>query len=231
MSIPLLDAAVATAYPAIAGLAGLLAPLGGAAATIVLCTAALRLLLLPLTRIAVRGERRRAALAPRVREVRRRYARDPARLRAELAALYADTSPLAGLLPLLLQAPFFVIWYRTFTAPRIGEQANALLAQPFLGAPLSTHLLTGGHAPAFVPLLVALALLATIAARRARRIAATAAAAATPGMALLPYLSLCSAAFLPLAAVLYLVATLTWTAAENAALHRGFPDPPATNRT
>jgi YidC/Oxa1 family membrane protein insertase len=220
MSVPLLDAAVGAAYPLVIRLTTL--P-GGAAAAIVLCTAALRLALHPLTRAAVRGERRRARLAPQVRELRSRYARRPDKLRAELAALYADTSPLAGLLPLLAQAPFFLILYRTFTAPRIAGAPNGLLQHTFLGAPLSTHL--AGDVLVFVPLLLVLAAVAAVTARRATRIAAATDAPRPPGAGILPYASLLSATFLPLAAVLYLATTLSWTAAENVLLRRGYPQP------
>lgn len=225
MSVPLLDGAVGAVYPAIAGLAGALAPVGGAAAAILTCTVALRLALHPLTRAAVRGERARTALAPRIRELRRRHAKHPARLRTELAALYASAgvSPVAGLLPLLLQAPFLLVLYRAFTAPTVRGHANALLAHTFLGAPLSTHLRTGGHPLAFVPLLVILAVIATITVRRGRRIAAATGAPRLPGATVLPYATLLSATFLPLVAVLYLATTLAWTAAENAALRRGYP--------
>ncbi|HEX2315880.1 MAG TPA: hypothetical protein VHJ17_19195, partial [Thermomonospora sp.] len=49
-------------------------PLGGAAAVtaIALFTVGVRVLLLPLSVMAARGERARARLAPRVRELRRR---------------------------------------------------------------------------------------------------------------------------------------------------------------
>jgi len=224
MSIPLLDGAVAAVYPFVADLAAAVTPVGA----IVLCTAALRLLLLPLTRAAVRGERSRAALAPRVAEPRRRYGRDPVRLGTELSELYrsAGTSPLAGFLPVLLQTPAFVVWYRIFTAPRIAGQANALLAHPFLGAALSDRLLTGGHPLVFLPLLVLLALLGWVAARRARRVAIATGTPPPRGvLSLLPYASLLAAPVMPLAAVVYLVTTLTWTAIENVALRRGLPAP------
>jgi YidC/Oxa1 family membrane protein insertase len=224
MSIPLLDGAVGAVYPAIEQLAGLI----GGAATIVLCTAAIRLLLVPLARAAVRGERERAKLAPTLRELRTKHRDDPARLRAELNALYTSgaASPLAGCLPLLLQAPFFVVWYRVFTTATVAGHANALLSYRLLGAPLSTHLLTGGHALVFVPLLFALAALAALATRRARLVAALTDQPAPPAaLTLLPYASVVSAAVLPLAAVLYLVTTLSWTAAENVLLRRGLPGP------
>jgi YidC/Oxa1 family membrane protein insertase len=219
MSIPLLDGAVAAVYPAVASLAGAV----GAVATIVLCTAGIRLLVLPLTRAAVRGERQRAALAPRLRELRTKHRDDPRRLRAELGALYADTSPLAGCLPLLLQAPFFVVWYRVFTASTVAGHANALLAYQLFGVPMSAHL--AQQPLVFVPLVLALAVLAVIATRRARTVAAaTDLPAPTGALALLPFASLVSAAVLPLAAVLYFVVTLSWTAAENVLLRRGLPE-------
>lgn len=225
MSIPLLDPAVAAVYPLVAHVAALFGPIGGAATAIVVCTAALRLLLHPLTRAAVRGERARAALAPRMAELQRRHAKDPSKLRAELTNLYRDagTSPLAGCLPALAQSPVFLVWYRIFTAPAIAGQPNALLSHGFLGAPLATHLI-GAHALVFVPLLAILAVVAVVTMRRTRRIAAATGAATPPWPLLaLPFASLVSAAFLPLAAVLYLATTMTWTAVENAALRRGLP--------
>jgi YidC/Oxa1 family membrane protein insertase len=217
MSIPLLDGAVGAGYQVIAGLATVLGPVGGAVAAIVLCTAALRLLLLPLTRAAVRGERARSALAPRVVQLQRRYAKEPARLSTELTKLYrgAGTSPLAGCLPVLAQSPLFLVWYRIFTLPRVGGHPNALLAAHFLGAPLSTHLIGGGHPLVFVPLLLALLILAVIAMRRSR------ASSGSSVLALVPFVSLLSALVMPLAAVFYLVTTLSWTAIENALLRRG----------
>jgi YidC/Oxa1 family membrane protein insertase len=234
MLIPLLDTAVAAVYPAVTSVAAALSPLGGAAAAIVVCTAALRLLVLPLTLAAVRGERARAALAPQVRRLQQRHSGDPARLRAELAALHqnAGVSPVAGCLPVLAQAPLFMAWYRIFTAPRIAGHTNMLLAQPLLGAPLSTRLLGGGHPLVFVPLLLGLAVLGLLSARRTGRIAASTGTPPAPlALRLLPFSSLLSAAVLPLAAVWYLLVTLSWTAAENKMLRRGLPpndnQPPA----
>jgi YidC/Oxa1 family membrane protein insertase len=226
MSIPLLDGLVAVGYPIVAGLSAFLDPVGGAAAAIVVCTAALRLLLLPLTMAAVRGERTRIALAPRIAELQRRYRRDPVELRNQAAALYraAGVSPFAGVLPALLQTPFFVVWYRFFTLQDVAGQPNVLLTQRFLGAELSSHLFGGGSGPAFLPLLLALLVLAVLAARRSRRVSAVVGGPAPSGILLvLPFASLLGAVVMPLAAVLYLVTTMTWTAVENVALRRGLP--------
>src|SRR5262249_36985671 len=201
-------------------LAAVLSPVGA----IVLCTVLLRFLLLPLTLAAVRGERARAALAPRIATLRSKYAKDPARLGTELTELYRSTgtSPFAGFLPLLLPSPAFPVWSRIFTARRLDGHANALLAHSFLGAGLSARLF--GHPLAFLPLLAVLAVLAVVAMRRARRVAARTGTPAPSGvLAWLPVASLLRTVIMPLAAVVYLVTTLTWTAVENVVLRRGLP--------
>jgi YidC/Oxa1 family membrane protein insertase len=231
MSIPLLDGAVAVVAPLIADAAVALAPLGGAAAAIVLCTVVLRLLLLPLTLAAVRGERTRLALAPRVLELRQRHGPDQRRLSAELIELYRveRASPLAGLLPTLVQAPFFMITYRIFTATRLAGHPNVLLSHGLFGAALSTRLIGGGHPLVFVPFLVALIVLGALNARRARRVATANGAEPPAGIVgLLPYLSVASLLVVPLAAAVYLVATQGWTAVENVVLRRGLPAPAAS---
>jgi YidC/Oxa1 family membrane protein insertase len=198
MSVPPLDAAVATVYPFVISLAGFC----GAALAIVVCTLALRALLLPLSFAAARGERARAALIPRLQELNRQYADDPARLRTELTALYATAgiSPLAGLLPALAQAPAFLVTYRLFTAATVAGHPNALLHSTLFGTTLSAHLLAAPWA--FVPLLVVLATLGWLAVRRtgARGLAAV-----------LPFATMLTAVFVPLAGVVYLATSSAWT--------------------
>ncbi|MER5703844.1 membrane protein insertase YidC [Micromonospora sp. NPDC002296] len=237
-----LHGAVGTAATAVTWLADTLHPLTGGAATavaIVLFTVVVRLLVSPLTLAQVRGERRRAALAPQVRDLQRRYADDPARLRSELFGLYrsAGASPVAGCLPALLQAPFFLIMYRLFST---DEGGTGLLDERLAGVPLGWHLsdgLTGAAGPLFGVLLAALVALAWWSSRRARRAAAagvTVAGTPTegPGAAtlgrlvpLLPYLTVLVALVVPLAAVLYLVTTTAWTAVEQAVLRRPRAEP------
>jgi YidC/Oxa1 family membrane protein insertase len=207
MSVPLLDDAVAAAYPIVSSLAGV----GGAALAIVVSTLALRALLIPFSLWIVRGERSRAALAPDVQALQRKYAKDPARLGQELTALYraAGVSPFAGILPALLQAPFFLVVYRLFASPTIGGHTNALLHHTFLGVSLSSHLLAGPVV--FVPLLVALAVLAWLTVRRTK---------ARGLAAVLPFGTVVVAAFVPLAIALYLVTTTAWTGTVEAWLRR-----------
>ncbi|MFI7434681.1 membrane protein insertase YidC [Micromonospora haikouensis] len=183
-----LHAAVGIAADTVAWLAGTLHPLTGGAATaaaIVLFTIAVRLLVSPLTLAQVRGERRRAALAPQVRDLQRRYADDPARLQSELFGLYrsAGASPVAGCLPALLQAPFFLVMYRLFSTGEgstgEGGAGTGLLAERLAGVPLGWHVsdgLAGAAGPLFGTLLAALVVLAWWSSRRTRRAAATGAA-------------------------------------------------------
>ncbi|MEU4792932.1 membrane protein insertase YidC [Micromonospora tulbaghiae] len=235
-----LHSAASAAATVVTWLADVLAPLTGGAATaaaIVLFTVAVRLLISPLTVAQVRGERRRTALAPEVRELQRRYADDPARLQSEVFALYrnAGASPVAGCLPALLQAPFFLVMYRVFAT---GDGAPELLGERLAGVPLGWHLGDGLAGPVplvFGVLLAALLALAWWSSRRMRRAAAaTGTVAGTPTegpgaavlgrlLPLLPYGTVLVALVVPLAAVLYLVTTTAWTALEQVVLRRPQP--------
>jgi YidC/Oxa1 family membrane protein insertase len=243
-----LDAPMGVAYNLLVMLAHLLAPLPGglaAAAAIVIFTVAVRLLLSPLSFAALRGQAGLADLQSRVAELRTRYVHQPDRLQRELAALYQAQGGtlLAGCLPLLVQLPFFSVLYRLFLSRMVAGQPNALLAKNLLGAPLGSHWLTGlgplsAHGLVFLGLLALLGLACFAVARFSKSATGSApvagAAAAGTGMAgqlgrVLPYLTVIIAAFVPLAAGLYLLTTTAWTAAERAVWrHRsGRPGPAA----
>ncbi|WP_328370723.1 YidC/Oxa1 family membrane protein insertase [Micromonospora zamorensis] len=235
---------VGAAGTALSWLTDLLEPLAGGMATaaaIVLFTVAVRLLISPLTVAQVRGERRRAALAPQVRDLQQRYADDPAALQREVFALYskAGANPIAGCLPLLLQAPFLLVLYRLFTT---SEGGTGLLDERLGGVPLGHHLsdgLGGAAGPLFAVLLAVLLVVAWWSSRRARRASAavgTVAGTPTEGpgaavlgrlLPLLPFTTVLVALVLPLAAVIYLVTTSVWSAAEQAVLRRPQAVPPS----
>jgi YidC/Oxa1 family membrane protein insertase len=230
-----LNAPLGVAYSLLFALAHVLAPLPGGLATaaaIVIFTVAVRLLLSPLSFTALRGQAGLAALQSRVAELRTRYVHQPDRLQRELAALYQAQGGtlLAGCLPLLVQLPFFSVLYRLFLSRTVAGRPNALLAKNLLGAPLGSHWLTGlgplsVHGLVFLGLFALLALACFAVARisqSASRSAPTP-ASAEPGAGLvrlvgrvLPYVTVIIAAFVPLAAGLYLLTTTTWTAAERA---------------
>ncbi len=122
-------------------LAELLQPLfhaSAAAAAIVLFTAFVRLLVLPLSRAAARGQRARTALQPKIAELRKRHGKNPERLRTALLELHAKekVSPLAGILPSLCQIPAFFLLYHLFSSSSIGGESNGLLTHSLFAAPL-----------------------------------------------------------------------------------------------
>jgi YidC/Oxa1 family membrane protein insertase len=227
-----------------------------AAAAIVLFTMAVRLLVLPLSYRAMRGMDAQARIAPQVQALRRKHAGHPDRLQRELTALYRaeGTGMFAGYLPLLLQWPFLSVMYLLFRSPKVGRSVNTLLSHDLFGAPLGSHWLTGagpfsGQGAVFAGLFVLLAVLGWLSARATRRLtsattpatnsratnsrATNGQAGAQPtsgavGMAtrLLPYATVIIAAFVPLAAGLYLITTTAWTLAERTLLRRPAPESP-----
>jgi YidC/Oxa1 family membrane protein insertase len=208
------DVPVAGAYHLVLALAGVFDP----ALTIVLFTVAVRLLLHPLARAAVRGERARAELAPEVRELQRKYGKDKERFGRELSALYkgSGTSIFAGCLPMLLQIPVFIVMFRLFSTPTVGGGPNALLGQTLFGTPLGAH--ASAADPVFLVLFVALAVVAWWSARLMKRVGAD---VPVPGLLrLMPYGSVIGASVLPLAAGIYLLTTTAWGTAERAYLRR-----------
>ena len=139
---------VDAAYHLVSGLTGILTPvLGGlaAVAAIVVFTMAVRLLLMPLSLRALRGQAAQARLAPQLVALRQRHGKQPERLQREMAALYKreGTSMFAGFGPLLLQWPFLSVMYLLFRSPTVGGTANTLLTHDLFGVPLGAHWLSG----------------------------------------------------------------------------------------
>jgi YidC/Oxa1 family membrane protein insertase len=185
-----LGVAVGAAYHVVSAYAQVLAPLTGSLATaaaIVAFTMTVRLLLLPLSLSAARGQASQARLLPQVTELQKRHAGQPDRLRIELAALYQreNASALAGCLPALIQLPFFSVMYRLFLDHTVNGAPNGLLSHNLLGVPLGSHLLSGAgpfsaQGAVFLGLLALIAVVAWISARAARHAAAPG-GAAKPG--------------------------------------------------
>jgi YidC/Oxa1 family membrane protein insertase len=186
-----LGVAVGAAYHVVSAYAQVLAPLTGSLATvaaIVAFTMTVRLLLLPLSLSAARGQASQARLLPQVTELQKRHAGQPDRLRIELAALYQreNASALAGCLPALIQLPFFSVMYRLFLDHTVNGAPNGLLSHHLLGVPLGSHLLSGAgpfsaQGAVFLGLLALIAVVAWISARAARHAAAPGGAAQSGG--------------------------------------------------
>jgi YidC/Oxa1 family membrane protein insertase len=227
---------VDAAYHLVSGLTGIFTPVLGAlaaVAAIVVFTMAVRLLLMPLSLRALRGQAVQARLAPHLQALRQRYGKQPERLQRELAALYKreGTSMFAGFAPLLLQWPFLSVMYVLFRSPQVGGTANTLLSRDLFGVPLGMHWLSGAGAASaqgavFLGVFALLAALCWLSARLGRLMTAQAvpggrggAVPAAGGSGLLvrvlPYLTVVIAAFAPLAAGIYLLTSLAWSLAER----------------
>ena len=207
-----------------------------AVAAIVVFTMAARLLVMPLSFRALRGQAAQARLAPQVQALRKRYARQPERLQRELTALYQreGTSVFAGFAPLLAQWPVFSVLYLLFRSPVVAGGPNRLLSRDLFGVPLGDHWLAGAgplsaQGAVFFGVLALLAAVCWLSVRVARWMPVTGPAPATPagtggalGVALkaLPYLTVVIAAFAPLAAAVYLVVSTGWSVAERWAFAR-----------
>ncbi|MGW0807113.1 YidC/Oxa1 family membrane protein insertase [Nonomuraea sp. NPDC002799] len=194
---------------------------GHAALGIVLFTLAVRLLLLPLNVRQARTMKLRERLAPKLRELRKRYERNPERLVKETSALYAKegSSPFAGFLPMLAQLPFMWLMYRVATHP------TALAGHDLFGAPLGQQVagVVANFGLASAPVLVFVAvilLVAAVAWLSARQIKVTEEQPELMRklMPLMPYGSVLAVLVLPLAAGVYLLASTAWAVSERAVL-------------
>jgi YidC/Oxa1 family membrane protein insertase len=251
----LLGLPIDVAYHLVSALAGVFAPLLGGlavAAAIVLFTIMVRLLVLPLSYYAFRGQRAQARIAPQIQELYKRHSGQPERLQRELSALRAreGAGMFTGCLPALLQIPFFTVVYRLFLSGTVGGSPNLLLHQHLFSASLGSHWLAGAgpwssQGLVFAAVFALLALVAWLSTRAARRWAASAPArqpgapgraqgtpAQQPGavgflMRILPFATVAFAALVPLAAGLYLLTTTAWAAAERVVFNRLAPAPQA----
>lgn len=216
----LLDDATGVAYHVVSAIASALNPLTGGLSTalaIVLLTAAVRLAVHPLVRRQMKAVRIRTRLAPQVEKLRKRHRADPYRAQREITALYRaeGTSALAGVGALLLPLPILAVIYRLFLAPTINGHANLLLTHTLLGVPLGERWLLSGallgpHLWVFLLLFLALA----IPAWQSTRIQPP----GPPVLRILPFTTLAIAAYVPLAAGLYLLTTTAWTTTERTLL-------------
>lgn len=242
-ALPPLTLLLDAAYSALLSLSTALEPVGGsasAALAVILVTVGVRAALIPVGVSQARAEQMRARLAPRLRSLQQRHGRDRERLQRETMALYRDeqASPLAGCLPLVVQAAVVGVLYTLFLRPEIAGQPNDLLAHDLLGAPLGSSLVTAAGAGldaqtaiVWAMVLAVIVVVADITRRVFRPQVPTEGPLASPAMLgmmnAMHYLTALVAVFVPLAAALYLVVTVTWTLAQRWLLRRRYPLPVA----
>lgn len=242
-AFPPIAAVLDAAYALLMWLASLLQPVAGsaaAAASVVLLTLLVRAVLVPAGIAQAKAEQTRSRLAPRLRELQRRHRRDPERLQRETMKLYADekTSPFAGCLPMLAQAPVVAVVYTLFLHTTIAGHANALLGEQLFGVPLGAGLVgavgagtaTAATLGVFAGVIAVIVAVAEIT-RRAFRPPVDESPDASPlagaGMArlagALQFTTAVFALFVPLAAALYLATTVAWTLVQRVVLRRVYP--------
>ncbi|WP_067488430.1 YidC/Oxa1 family membrane protein insertase [Actinomadura hibisca] len=223
----LLDAPVSAAYSLVNGLSDALTPVAGelaATAAIIICTLAVRSLLIPLAIRAAKGERARTLLMPKIQKLQKRYAKNPQRLQQETLALYRaeGVSMFAGMGPAFAQAPFFMVLYRVFMSATIAGHQNLLLGHTLLAAPLGQNWMgvlgMGVFSAPSLTFLALLVLLAAVAWWTSSRVTAEGPMGRVARA--MPFGTVVFAAFVPLAAGVYLLTSTTWTAVERAVLHR-----------
>jgi len=142
-----------------------------------------------------------------------------------MAALYKreGTSMFAGLTPLLLQWPLVSVVYLLFRSAQVGGKPNTLLTRDLFGVPLGSHWLAGAgpvsvHGLVFLGVFALLAGLVWLSVRLGRLMTAQQTNEPNgPGVFIrvLPYLTVVIAAFVPLAAGIYLLVSTGWALAER----------------
>lgn len=233
-AFPPLAAILDAAHAGLLALAGLLEPLAGSAAAvlaIVLVTLVVRAALIPLGVLQVRAETGRRRLAPQLAELRKRFGKNPETLQRKTLALYQEhgISPFAGMLPALAQIPIVSVLYGVAVSAQLNGHPNELLSETLFGAPLGhsfTALLSAPGLELLVPiaLLLVMAVVAWFTRRQTLRMSASAPAVEGPlagAAGILSWLSFTTvliAAFVPLAAALYLAVSTTWTFVERTIL-------------
>jgi YidC/Oxa1 family membrane protein insertase len=83
---------------------------------IILLTLLVKILLFPLTKKSSEASIKMQALAPKIKELQEKYRENPAKLNAEMGALYKREghNPMSGCLPLLIQMPILFAMYNLF---------------------------------------------------------------------------------------------------------------------
>lgn len=105
-----------------------------------------RLLMLPLTLKQLHSTKAMMTLQPKMKELQKKYGKDPGKLRPEMAKLYKESgvSPLGCLWPMLLQLPLWIALYRSIL------NLAAATPEDLLG--LSSHLYSVSAVHQSVPL-------------------------------------------------------------------------------
>lgn len=113
---------------------------GSAGVAIIVFTVIIKTILLPITVKSIRSSKNMQELAPKIKEIQKKYGKDRQKASAETMALYQThgVNPMAGCLPMVLQIPiFFGLYYsiRSLSGSHIGLWDQGFLWLPNLHDP------------------------------------------------------------------------------------------------
>ena len=110
---------------------------------IILLTIAIKLVLWPLSKKAIKSQTELQAIQPKIEELKKKYADNKAELGKATMDLYKEhqINPLSSCLPLLIQLPFL---FAVFRVLRVGLQQDLGLVYSFLAKPQNFHTLSFG---------------------------------------------------------------------------------------
>lgn len=105
------------------------------AIAIILLTVIIKIILYPLSRQSIKGQKSLQDLQPKIEDIKQKYSDDRERMGREMMQLYKDhkVNPLSSCLPLLLQLPFLIAVFHVFKNG-FGEKALELV-YPFISTP------------------------------------------------------------------------------------------------
>ena len=115
---------------------------GSAGLSIIIFTIIARLLILPLTIKGLQSSRKMQALQPMMKELQRKYGKEPQKLQEETMKLYREykINPAGGCLPMVLQLPIFFGVYQAvinLTRLSVAEQTAETLINGLTSAGVS----------------------------------------------------------------------------------------------
>ncbi len=89
---------------------------------IILLTVLIKVILLPFNFMQLNSLKKMQEIAPKQKELQKRYKNNPDKLNEELMKLYRENNinPMGGCLPLLIQFPFIIALFRVFQAYDFG---------------------------------------------------------------------------------------------------------------
>lgn len=128
---------------------------------IILLTILIKVVLHPLTKKSLKGQKALQSLQPKLDALKKEYANDKEKLAQEMMKLYKDqqVNPLSSCLPLLIQFPFIIAVYQVFQSG-LGS-VNFELLYPFIAKPEHLNTMFFGYFDLTSPL-IPLALFAAI---------------------------------------------------------------------